>query len=123
MVYFVSVSFFQKPVQLQSPFQNTEISYYPVSEYLPPINTGQKGTAKPRKGQPKLAKQEILSLSLRVPDNRQQTIVTPPQVKLNKDVARAEYRGLDSGACGAAHRGQFAVGIAVEDSAVPAAGG
>src|SRR6185312_12160060 len=40
LVYFISVSLFHKPVQLQSPFQNTEISYYPVSEYLPPINTG-----------------------------------------------------------------------------------
>jgi TonB family protein len=86
IVYFVSVSFFQKPVQLQSPFQNTEISYYPVSEYLPPINTGQKGMAKPRTGQPKLAKQEILSVPPN-PDNQQQTIVTPPQVKLNKNVA------------------------------------
>ena len=52
VVYFVSVSFFQRPVQLQSPFQNTEVSYYPVSEYLPPINTGQKGAAKPRQGEP-----------------------------------------------------------------------
>ncbi len=85
VVYFVSVSFFQKPVQLQSPFQNTEISYYPVSEYLPPINTGQKGTTKPRKGQPKLAKQEILSVPPN-PDNRQQTIVAPQQAKLNRDV-------------------------------------
>lgn len=86
IVYFVSVSFFQKPVQLQSPFQDSEISYYPVSEYLPPINTGQKGMAKPRTGQPKLAKQEILSVPPN-PDNQQQTIVTPPQVKLNKNVA------------------------------------
>ncbi len=86
VVYFVSVSFFQKPIQLQSPFQNTEISYYPVSEYLPPINTGHKGMAKPRTGQPKLAKQEILSVPPN-PDNAHQTIVTPPQVKLNKDVA------------------------------------
>lgn len=86
IVYFVSVSFFHKPLQLQSPFQNTEISYYPVSEYLPPINTGHNGTAKPRVGQPKLAKQEILSVPPS-PDNRQQTIVTPPQVKLNKNVA------------------------------------
>ncbi len=86
LVYFVSVSFFQRPVKLQSPFQNTEISYYPVSEYLPPINTGQKGAAKPRKGEPKLAKQEILSLPPN-PDNYHQTIVAPPQVKLNKDVA------------------------------------
>lgn len=86
VVYLVSVSFFQRPVQLQSPFQNTEISYYPVSEYLPPINTGHKGAAKPRTGQPKLAKQEILSVPAN-PDNQQQTIVAPPPVKLNKNVA------------------------------------
>ena len=120
---FVSVSsLFRQPVKLQSPFQNTEIAYYPVSEYLPPINTGQKGTAKPRTGQPKLAKQEILSVPPN-PDNRQQTIVTPPQVKLNKDVALPEYRGLDCGSCRAADCGQLAGGIAVEDSAVSAAGG
>jgi TonB family protein len=87
IVYFVCTSpfFNRKPVQLPSPFQNTEISYYPVSEYLPPINTGQKGMAKPRKGEPKLAKQEILSVPPN-PDNNRQTIVTAPQVKLNKDV-------------------------------------
>ncbi len=86
IVYFVSLSFYQRPVQLQSPFHNTEVSYYPVSEYLPPINTGQKGATKPRKGEPKLAKQEILSVPPN-PDNREQTIVTPPQVKLNRTVA------------------------------------
>ncbi len=87
LVYFLSVSsLFRQPVKLQSPFQNTEIAYYPVSEYLPPINTGHKGAAKPRTGQPKLAKQEILSVPPN-PDNRQQTIVAPPQVKLNKNVA------------------------------------
>jgi len=87
IVYFVCTSpfFNRKPVQLASPFQNTEISYYPVSEYLPPINTGQKGMAKPRQGQPKLAKQEIISVPPNA-DNTRQTIVTPPQVKLNKDV-------------------------------------
>ena len=85
IVYFISVTLFQRPVKLESPFQNTAVSYYPVSEYLPPINTGQQGPAKPRKGEPKLAKQEILSVPPN-PDNYRQTIVTPPQVKLNKDV-------------------------------------
>ena len=85
IVYFISVTLFQRPVKLESPFQNTAVSYYPVSEYLPPINTGQQGAAKPRKGEPKLAKQEILSVPPN-PDNYRQTIVTPPQVKLNKDV-------------------------------------
>jgi TonB family protein len=88
LVYFVCTSpfFNRKPVQLQSPFQNTEIAYYPVSEYLPPINTGQTGAVKPRKGEPKLAKQEVLSVPPNA-DNPRQTIVTPPPVKLNKDVA------------------------------------
>jgi TonB family protein len=85
-VYFISTSaLFHRPVKLQSPFENTEISYYPVSEYLPPIRSEQAGLAKPRKGQPKLAKQEILSVPPS-PDNNHQTIVTPPQVKLNRDV-------------------------------------
>ncbi len=87
LVYFLTVSMlFHRTIKLQSPFQNTEISYYPVSDYLPPINTGHKGMAKPRKGQPKLAKQEILSLPPN-PDNQHQTIITPPQVRLNHDVA------------------------------------
>src|SRR5271157_4650923 len=86
LIYFFSTSsFFNHPVQLQSPFKNTAVEHYALSEYLPPINTGQKGAAKPRKGEPKLAKQEILSVPPN-PDNYRQTIVTPPQVKLNKDV-------------------------------------
>lgn len=86
-VYFICTSawFNRQPVKLPSPFQNTRIEYYPVSEYLPPINTGQKGQAKPRKGEPKLAKQEILSVPPNA-DNTQQTIVTPPNVKLNHEV-------------------------------------
>ena len=40
---------------------------------------------KPRKGAPKLAKQEILSVPPE-PDNNHQTIVTPPKVKLKQDV-------------------------------------
>jgi TonB family protein len=87
LVYFVSVSYFLRPaVKLESPFHDTRLEYVPVSEYLPPINTGHKGMAKPRSGQPKLAKQEILSVPPN-PDNQHQTIVTPPNVKLNKDVA------------------------------------
>jgi TonB family protein len=71
--------------QLASPFDNTKVEYYPVSEYLPPIHTGDQAERKPRKGAPKLAKQEILSVPPE-PDNNHQTIVTPPKVKLKQDV-------------------------------------
>lgn len=86
IVYFFSTSsLFNRPVELHSPFENTTVEHYLLSEYLPPINTGPRGEAKPRKGAPKLAKQEILSVPPN-PDNNHQTIVTPPQVKLNHDV-------------------------------------
>ncbi|HVP54589.1 MAG TPA: energy transducer TonB [Candidatus Eisenbacteria bacterium] len=86
LIYFFSTSsWFSRPVQLQSPFENTQVEHYALSEYLPPINTGPRGEAKPRKGAPKLAKQEILSVPPN-PDNNHQTIVTPPNIKLNHDV-------------------------------------
>jgi TonB family protein len=71
--------------KLESPFQNAQVEYYPVSEYLPPINTGDRGALKPRQGAPKLAKQEILSLPPE-PDNNHQTIITAPKIKLKQDV-------------------------------------
>ena len=63
----------------------TAITDYEISEYLPPINTGSPPAPKPRKGQPLLAKQEIISLPPR-PDNFEQTIVSPVDVKLPSNV-------------------------------------
>ena len=80
-----TIPLLRRAPQLQSPFDNAKVEYYPVSEYLPPIHTGDKSDIKPRKGAPKLAKQEILSVPPQ-PDNNHQTIVTPPQVKLKQDV-------------------------------------
>ena len=51
LIYFFSTSlWFNRPVELQSPFDNTTVEHYALSEYLPPINTGPRGEAKPRKG-------------------------------------------------------------------------
>ncbi|HZD33087.1 MAG TPA: energy transducer TonB [Candidatus Angelobacter sp.] len=87
LIYVASTSgWLGRPVKLDSPFANTTVDHYALSEYLPPINTGPRGEAKPRKGAPKLAKQEILSVPPN-PDNNHQTIVAPPNLKLNHDVA------------------------------------
>ncbi|MGZ4814955.1 MAG: energy transducer TonB [Terriglobales bacterium] len=59
----------------------TAITDYEISEYLPPINTGSPPAPKARKGQPLLAKQQIISLPPR-PDNFEQTIISPVDVKL-----------------------------------------
>jgi TonB family protein len=56
-----------------------------ISEYLPPINTGRTTPRKPRHGHPLLAKQKIISLPPR-PDNFEQTILSPVDVKLPANV-------------------------------------
>lgn len=64
---------------------NTEsVSYYPVSEYLPLLNTGAR-PSHPKKGDPVYARQPIISVPPEA-DNRTQTIVTPPDIKLHNDV-------------------------------------
>ena len=85
MVYLVCTLPFFNPQPKLVPVQSNEISYYPVSEYLPPINTAAKAAMKTRHGAPKLAKQEILSVPPNA-DNNHQTIVTPPKIKLDHDV-------------------------------------
>jgi len=79
-----TLPFFNRQPKLV-PVENNEISYYPVSDYLPPINTAKKAAMKTRHGAPKLAKQEILSVPPNA-DNNHQTIVTPPKIKLDHDV-------------------------------------
>ncbi len=87
LIYLVcTLPFFNREPKLNSPFDNTHIEYYPTSDYLPPLNTAAKAAMRPRKGAPKLAKQEILSVPPN-PDNNHQTIVTPPKIKLDHDVA------------------------------------
>ncbi len=87
IVYLVcTLPFFNPAPLLHSPLENAEISYVPLSEYLPAINTAGKAAMKPRHGAPKLAKQEILSVPANA-DNNHQTIVTPPKIKLDHDVA------------------------------------
>lgn len=85
-VYLIcTLPFFNRP-PLVRPIENAHIEYVPMSDYLPPMNTAEKQQMKPRKGSPKLAKQEILSIPAN-PDNSHQTIVTPPKIKLNHDVS------------------------------------
>ena len=67
-----------RPPQLRL---NEQIYHYDISNYLPPLDTGSPPAPKPRKGQPLLANQKIISLPPR-PDNFEQTIVSPVDVKL-----------------------------------------
>lgn len=70
-------------VQVMTPLESTEISYYKVSEYLPPVKSAapQATARRAMKADPVPAAQEIISVPP-TPDNSTQTIVDPahPQI-------------------------------------------
>ncbi len=66
-------------------FRNDDVIYYSPSEYLPPLDTGTTSAQAPQRGEPEYAKQPILSVPPDA-DNHSQTIVTPPNLKLDRDV-------------------------------------
>jgi TonB family protein len=76
-----------QPRIYNSAFDNSQLTYYTPSEYLPPLDTGAGEAPKraPQRGDPEYAKQEIISVPPQA-DNRTQTIITPPDIKLNRDV-------------------------------------
>jgi TonB family protein len=63
----------------EQPPKDTTITYYKLSEYLPSIQSSSAPAKTPRKGEPALAKQPIVSVPA-MPDNLEQTIVDPSSV-------------------------------------------
>src|SRR6202142_2393232 len=70
----------QRPV-----FHSSDVVYYDAAEYLAPLDTGATLPQLPQKGDPAYAPQPIISVPPEA-DNRTQTIVAPPQLKLDHDV-------------------------------------
>ena len=66
-------------------FNKSDVISYAASEYLAPLDTGSASTALPQTGDPVYAPQEIISVPPES-DNRRQTIVAPPPLKLAQDV-------------------------------------
>jgi len=66
-------------------FSHRDVIYFSPSEYLPPLDTGNTLARAPQKGDPEFARQPIRSIPPES-DNRTQTIVTPPDIKLTHDV-------------------------------------
>jgi len=70
---------------LHDPREHTTLTYYSVSDYLPELKTSLHSPAPDKKPDPVYARQKVISLPSE-PDNLHQTIVTPPKMKLNRDV-------------------------------------
>jgi TonB family protein len=70
----------------RSVFDHSQVIYYKASEYLPPLDTRNAAGAEPAPADSVYAPQPIISVPPEA-DNRSQTIVTPPNIKLKQDVA------------------------------------
>ena len=87
LIWMVSLSWIkQQKILDRATFDRSSLVTYSPEEYLPPIDTGATEAPKTQKGDPVYAKQPILSVP-READNRSQTIVVPPDLKLKQDVA------------------------------------
>ncbi len=70
----------------QPAFTHADVVYYTPSEYLPPLDTRRSSSMPARKADPEYSAQPIISVPPEA-DNRSQTIVTPPNITLQRDVA------------------------------------
>jgi TonB family protein len=66
-------------------FTHADVVYYTPSEYLPLLDTRRPDESRARKADPEISAQPIISVP-READNRAQTIVTAPNVRLRHDV-------------------------------------
>jgi TonB family protein len=86
LVSFSRLSLLHPLPQPRHGFDHTQVISYEPVEYLPPVDTRRPETARPRTADPELSRQPIISLPPEA-DNRAQTIVAAPVVKLKRDVA------------------------------------
>jgi len=75
----------QQNILTRAAFDRTSLVTYSREEYLPPLDTGASAAPRQQAGDPVYAKQPILSVPPEA-DNRTQTIVAPPALKLSQDV-------------------------------------
>jgi TonB family protein len=86
LIWTISLSWIrQQKILDHAVFDRSSLVTYSPEEYLPPLDTGASEAPKAQKGDPAYAKQPILSVP-READNRSQTIVVPPDLKLDRDV-------------------------------------
>ena len=76
----------QPRVVVQPSFDHSQVVYYQAAEYLPPLDTRPQLPSPAVKADPEFSKQPIISVPPEA-DNPSQTIVTPPKIRLKRNVA------------------------------------
>lgn len=72
--------------QQESAARRTTLTYYKISEYLPPIPTAGAPAKIARPGEPAFARQEIISVP-HAPSNHEQTVINPNSIKIASERA------------------------------------
>jgi len=86
LIWVVSLSWMrQQKILDRDKFDRSSLITYSPQEYLPPLDTGAPAPAKAQKGDPAYAKQPIISVP-REASSRSQSVVVPPDIKLDQDV-------------------------------------
>lgn len=91
VVAFVALVSFTRFLELHPPprvnpaFEHAQVVYYQPAEYLPPLDTRHAGPAPAQPADPELSRQPVISVPPEA-DNRFQTVVTAPSVKLRQDL-------------------------------------
>ena len=85
LLWMLSIAWLRQQAVINHSFDRSSLITYSPAEYLPPLDTGTPQDAQQAKGDPEFSKQPIISVP-READNRSQTIVTPPDIRLNHEV-------------------------------------
>jgi len=86
LIWTLSISWLrQQKILAPAAFDRSSLVTYSPEEYLPPLDTGASEAPKAQTGDPVYAKQPILSVPPEA-DNHSQTIVVPPDLKLDHDI-------------------------------------
>lgn len=86
MLWGVTQLWQERPQVIAAPvFHKDDVVYYQPDDYLPPLDTGGAKQKIQQAADPAFAPQPIISVPPEA-DNRKQTIVSPPNVKLEHDV-------------------------------------
>jgi TonB family protein len=86
MIAFVRLFALQPHAVARPVFDQAQMVYYQTSDSLPPLDTRKPRRTRPRQPDPGIAHQAVISVP-RESDNRSQTVVTPPKVRLKDDLA------------------------------------
>jgi TonB family protein len=85
LVWMISLAGLRQNIVARPTFDPASLVTYSREEYLPALDTGASESAQTQKGDPEYSRQPIISVP-READNRTQTIVAPPDIRLDRDV-------------------------------------